>query len=224
MLRLRSARRWARAVRPDRPCAPLRVAWSALGHRPPAKPELIDLDVKPADAPRSLYGVHGESSRARQAQILVNSARCLMDTFDQKPARRGRPFEKGNPGRSRGARNKTTVALEQLLEGQAEAIVAKVIEKALDGDRMAMRLVFERLMGSRRERSVTNLDLPQIRSAADCAEASATILAAVSSGKIAPGEGLALRTRPGTIESVWREYSGGGDSRGNRERITCLGD
>jgi len=115
-----------------------------------------------------------------------------MDTFDQKLTRRGRPFENGNPGRPRGARNKTTVTLEQLLDGQAEAIVAKVIEKALDGDRMAMRLVFERLMGSRRERSVTNLDLPQIRSAADCAEASAAILAAVSSGKIAPGEGLAL--------------------------------
>lgn len=32
---------------------------------------------------------------------------------------RGRPFEKGNPGRPRGSRNKTTAALEALLDGQA---------------------------------------------------------------------------------------------------------
>lgn len=68
---------------------------------------------------------------------------------------RGRPFANGNPGRPPGSRNKTTVALEQLLEGQGEAIVAKVAEKALEGDRMAMRLVFERVMGARRERSLT---------------------------------------------------------------------
>ena len=109
-----------------------------------------------------------------------------------KPKRRGRPFSKGNPGRPVGSRNKTTVALEQLLEGQAEAIVAKVLEKALAGDGIAMRLVFERVMGARRERSLTDLDLPPIRSAADCTKASAAILAAVGSGKITPGEGVAV--------------------------------
>src|SRR5436190_16679321 len=109
-----------------------------------------------------------------------------------KPQPRGRPFERGTSGRPRGSRNKSIVALEQLLEGQAEAIVAKVVEKALEGDRMAMRLVFERLMGGRRERLLTDLELPQIQSAADCAEASASILAAVGSGKITPGEGVAM--------------------------------
>jgi hypothetical protein len=109
-----------------------------------------------------------------------------------KPKRRGKPFPKGNPGRPRGSRNKTTVALEQLLEGKAEAVVGKVVEKALAGDGMAMRLVFERVMGTRRERSLTDLDLPPIRSAADCAKASAAILAAISSGKITPGEGVAV--------------------------------
>src|SRR6516162_2657913 len=122
----------------------------------------------------------------------------------EKRKRRGRPFEKGNPGRPRGARNKATVALEQLLEGQAEAVVAKVVEKALEGDRMAMRLVFERLMGSRHERPLTDLDLPPIRSAADGAAVSAAILAAVGSGKITPGEGLALMQM---VDSAVRAFS-----------------
>jgi hypothetical protein len=118
--------------------------------------------------------------------------------------KRGRPFEKGNPGRPPGSRNKVTVALEQLLEGQAEAVVAKVVEKALEGDRMAMRLVFERLMGSRHERPLTDLDLPPIRSAADGAAVSAAILAAVGSGKITPGEGLALMQM---VDSAVRAFS-----------------
>ena len=102
--------------------------------------------------------------------------------------RRGRPFEKGNSGRPRGSRNKVTVALEQLLEGQAEAVVAKVVEKALEGDRMAMRLVFERLMGSRHQRPLADLDLPPIKSAADGAAVASAVLAAAASGKITPGE------------------------------------
>jgi hypothetical protein len=110
----------------------------------------------------------------------------------QKQRPRGRPFTNGNPGRPRGSRNKVTVALEQLLEGRAEALVEKVVEKALEGDRMAMRLVFERLMGSRHERLLPDLDLPPIHSAADAAAVAADILAAASSGKITPGEGVAL--------------------------------
>ena len=38
---------------------------------------------------------------------------------------RGRPFEKGNPGRPEGARNKTTLAAQVLLDGEAENITRK---------------------------------------------------------------------------------------------------
>jgi tellurite resistance protein len=110
----------------------------------------------------------------------------------EKQKQRGRPFERGNPGRPRGSRNKMTVALEQLLEGQAEAVVTKVVEKALEGDRMAMRLVFERVVGSRPDRPLPDLHLPPMHSVADGAVVSAAILAAVSSGQITPMEGEAL--------------------------------
>ena len=130
-----------------------------------------------------------------------------MDTAldpSEKQRQRGRPFEKGNPGRPPGSRNKVTVALEQLLEEKAEAFVAMVMEKALEGDRMAMRLVFERLMGSRHERPLADLDLPPIRSAADGAAVAAAILAAAGSGKITPGEGVALMQM---VDSAVRAFS-----------------
>ena len=51
---------------------------------------------------------------------------------------RGKPFKKGqsgNPGgRPKGTRNKTTLAMEELLDGEAEIITRKAIEKAKEGD------------------------------------------------------------------------------------------
>ena len=40
---------------------------------------------------------------------------------------RGRPFPKGNAGRPKGARNKVTVAVESLLDGEAEGLTRKAI-------------------------------------------------------------------------------------------------
>ena len=47
---------------------------------------------------------------------------------------RGRPFERGNPGRPKGARNRATLAAEAILEGEAEALSRKAVERALEGD------------------------------------------------------------------------------------------
>lgn len=62
---------------------------------------------------------------------------------------RGRPFEKGQSGnrdgRPQGSRNKATLAVEALLEGEAEALTRKAIERALEGDIQALRLCLERV-------------------------------------------------------------------------------
>jgi hypothetical protein len=51
---------------------------------------------------------------------------------------RGRPFVKGQSGclagKPKGARHRTTLAVEALLDGEAEALTRKVIELALTGD------------------------------------------------------------------------------------------
>jgi Family of unknown function (DUF5681) len=55
----------------------------------------------------------------------------------------GRPFEpgqSGNPaGRPKGSRNKATLAVEALLDGEAEEITRKAIELAKKGDLAAIR-------------------------------------------------------------------------------------
>jgi hypothetical protein len=92
----------------------------------------------------------------------------------EKTARlqRGRPFKSGksgNPlGRPKGSRNKTTVAVEALLEGDAEGIARKAVEKALEGDMAALRLCLERLLPPRRDRPVT-FELPNIENVNDVA-------------------------------------------------------
>jgi len=132
---------------------------------------------------------------------------------------RGRPFAKGNPGRPHGARNRKTVFLEEMLDGDGEAIVGKVIELARQGDRVALRMAFERLMGSRRERVVPDLRLPQIQSVADCAEAAAAAVAAVGAGEITPNEGLALMQM---VDAAGRAFEATERMRALEDRIAAL--
>lgn len=104
---------------------------------------------------------------------------------------RGRPFESGvsgNPtGRPKGSRNKTTLAIEALLDGESEAITRKLLEKALEGEMTALRLVLERMLSPRRDRPVA-FDLPPIESAADALSASSAVLSACAKGVLSPSE------------------------------------
>jgi hypothetical protein len=104
---------------------------------------------------------------------------------------RGRPFERGrsgNPsGRPRGHRNKTTMAAEQLLDGEAEMLTRKVIERASEGDMVAMRLCLDRVLPPRRDRPVA-FALPKIESVKDVPAAAAAILEACADGTLSPGQ------------------------------------
>src|SRR3954467_14886671 len=57
---------------------------------------------------------------------------------------RGRPFQPGNPGKPKGARHRTTLAIDALLDGDAANLTRKAIEMALGGDTVAMRLCLDR--------------------------------------------------------------------------------
>ena len=102
---------------------------------------------------------------------------------------RGRPFEpgqSGNPtGRPRGTRNATTLALEALLDGEAEALTAKAIELAKTFDMRALRLWLDRILPARKDRPVT-FSIPPIKSAGDAAAVVSSVLSAVSTGEITP--------------------------------------
>ncbi len=77
----------------------------------------------------------------------------------------GHRFQKGvlgNPkGRPKGARNKTTTMAEALLEGQAEALVQKVVSMALKGNITALRLCLERLIPPKRAPAVQDATVKQ---------------------------------------------------------------
>ena len=113
----------------------------------------------------------------------------------QKRRPRGRPFRKGesgNPaGRPAGARNRATLLVEQLLDGEAPALARKVMAMALAGDAAAMRLCLDRIIAPRRERPV-RLALPRIASAADLGPAMAAVAGAAAEGAITPAEACEL--------------------------------
>jgi hypothetical protein len=104
---------------------------------------------------------------------------------------RGRPFEQGesgNPsGKPKGARHRTTLAVEKLLEGEAEDIGRKAVELAKSGDTVALRLCLERIAPVRRGRPIS-LVLPSMSTPADVTTALTAIVSQMAEGEITPEE------------------------------------
>ena len=89
-------------------------------------------------------------------------------------------FTSGNSGRPKDVRNKRTLAIESLLEGQAEALTLTAIStKALDGDSMALKLCMERITPAPKDNPVS-FALPQMNNALDASQAAGSVLTAVS--------------------------------------------
>src|SRR6188472_3216562 len=96
--------------------------------------------------------------------------------------------QSGNPaGRAAGSRNRATLAIEALLEGEGEALTRKAIELAKAGDMTALRLCLERILPARKDRPVS-FALPTMNSSADAAQAMLAIVEAVAAGEITPNE------------------------------------
>ncbi|MEO9299006.1 hypothetical protein [Devosia alba] len=97
-------------------------------------------------------------------------------------------FTAGNPGRPRGARHKTTVAVEKLLDADARAITKKAIDLAKGGDTTALRLCLERIAPPRRGRPVLVTGMPTVTTASDVPAAISFIIAAVAAGELTTDE------------------------------------
>src|SRR6202011_1545790 len=176
----------------DNPTAP-----PAAASEPPAAPlDGIELAAQgaaehlahaPAEASPSGAGSTSASSAPPALEEAPGAAPVLEPLAEQGAQKRGRPFEpgqSGNPnGRPKGARNSVTRALEALIDGQGEALGAKAVEKALDGDSPMLRA----LLAPRRERTV-EFELPKIESAADARKASSAVISACAAGELSPHE------------------------------------
>ena len=109
-------------------------------------------------------------------------------------------FTEGNSGKPKGSRNKATIAIESLLEGQAEALTQTAISKALDGDSMALRLCMDRIAPLPKDKPIS-FPLPYMENANDASKAAGSVLKAVSIGEITPIEGSRVM---GLIDSFRR--------------------
>ena len=112
-----------------------------------------------------------------------------MTRVVRKP--RGRPFEPGNPGRPPGSKNKITQVVEQLVEGQAEQLVQKVLDLAQAGDVSCLRMMLDRLWPPRKGQPV-NVVMPPINTSQDVFPAIASIWTAIREGRLTPDEASAL--------------------------------
>jgi hypothetical protein len=115
-----------------------------------------------------------------------------MTAKKRKPAPPFEPGKSGNPrGRPSGARNKVTLAVENLLDGEAEALTRKAIELAQAGDMAALRLCMDRIAPARKNRPVA-FDLPKLTKASDAVAAAGAIAEAVANGDMTPSEAAEL--------------------------------
>jgi hypothetical protein len=105
--------------------------------------------------------------------------------IDNKKRTRGRPFQKGNSGRKRGSKNKTTLLAASLAAEQGEEILRKAIELAMGGNVTMIKFLLDRILP--KERAIP-LELPRLVYAPDSVDAMAKIVDAVSSGRISPRE------------------------------------
>ncbi len=100
--------------------------------------------------------------------------------------------QSGNPrGKPKGARNKSTLAAEKLLEGSLDRICRRIEEEALNGNMQAAKMILDRFLPVRKDRLI-KINLPSIDTYEDVFKAIGAIVKAVSLGEISPSEGESL--------------------------------
>ncbi len=134
-----------------------------------------------------------------------------MDGLDHATTRdaggRFLPGQSGNPaGKRPGTKNRATLMAEALAEGEAEALLRLVVEKALAGDSVAARFLLGRIYAKPRGRTI-RLALPKGARPGDVVAAFNATLAAMAAGEITPEEALVVtRVLEGRVRALeaWR--------------------
>jgi hypothetical protein len=129
--------------------------------------------------------------------------------------------ESGNPkGRPRGSRNRSTIVLEQMLEGTREQLLQKATELALDGS-IPLLKTFLKQMPIRREAPI-RIPVRRIRTIEDADAALADLHAAIAEGQITAAEAdLGLRLIEAQMKVI-TETSGASPQVPNDARLSAL--
>ena len=86
---------------------------------------------------------------------------------------------------------RVTLAIEVLLEGEAEKLTRKAIELALGGDLTAIKLCLDRVCPPRKSRTI-NMDLSKTETILDISKAHALVVKGIGDGTLDPDEGQIL--------------------------------
>lgn len=105
------------------------------------------------------------------------------------PSGRFKPGNTFGQGRPVGSRNSVTLAAENIINGEGEALSRKLIELALDGNVACLKTAIERIVPAVKSRLVSLPGMPKIASIADASKLTSFILDAVADGEITPIEG-----------------------------------
>jgi hypothetical protein len=123
--------------------------------------------------------------------------------------------QSGNPaGKPPGARHRATMAAEALLDGEVQALTRKAIERALEGDGVALRLCLERILPARKDRPV-KFDLPPVETASDISKALGAITKSMAAGELTPDEA-------GTVATVMEAHRKAIETAELEERVRRL--
>ena len=142
------------------------------------------------------------------------------DQQERGPGGRFREGQNGNPaGRRPGSRNRASLVLDALAEGEAEAVLQAMVERAKEGDLKAAELVLARAWPARKGRPVA-LDLPAVDTASGAAAAFAEVLAALAEGRLTPEEAAAVTA---LLEAHVRALAAAGRRRKDEELEALLG-
>lgn len=101
-------------------------------------------------------------------------------------------FQPGNTygqGRPTGSRNNVTVAAENIIQGEGEALSRKLIELALAGNVACLKTAIERIVPVCKSAPIVLPDMPRIDSVADASELTAYVIDAIAEGTVSPVEG-----------------------------------
>jgi Family of unknown function (DUF5681) len=161
----------------------------------------------PAEPPKVATGLPALVHKQLPAAIEVNSPKL--------PGRPFQPGQSGNPlGRPKGSHNRITQLTKALIDGEAEEIVAKAVQKVREGDRVMIREMLNRVAPRSRDRLI-EFELPKIVTASDARAASTALFAALSRGEISPSEATQVM---GLLKSHVRLV----DSADLEPRVTAL--
>lgn len=98
------------------------------------------------------------------------------------------PGQSGNPkGRPQGSRNKATILATAQMQDALPDIVATLLTAAANGDVSAAKVVLDKCLPSVKERML-DVSMPSVTNAADLPRLTASILQAVATGGLTPGE------------------------------------